>query len=67
MTTFSYGRPSLNFYCDRNIPVLSGQLLVERWQDIPYVLAEAHQLPTLPPYREIARTEGMVLIQTVAQ
>ena len=67
VTTFSYGRPSLNFYCDRNIPVLSSQLLVDRWQNTPYVLAEDYQLPTLPPYREIARAEGMVLIQTVAQ
>lgn len=67
VTTFSYGRPSLNFYCDRYIAPLSGSPLLERWHENLYVLAEAQHLPNLPPYREISRTENMVLIQTLAQ
>ncbi|MEM9980620.1 MAG: phospholipid carrier-dependent glycosyltransferase, partial [Cyanobacteria bacterium P01_D01_bin.2] len=68
VTTFSYGRPSLNFYCDRNVPPLSGQALLDRWpEDNLYVLAEAHHLETLPPHQEIARAEDMVLIQTISQ
>ncbi|WP_323364445.1 ArnT family glycosyltransferase [Leptothoe sp. PORK10 BA2] len=68
VTTFSYGRPSLNFYCDRNIPPLSGQPLLDRWQEPNlYVLAEAHHLANLPLHREIGRAEGMVLIQTLAE
>ncbi|MBT9315262.1 glycosyltransferase family 39 protein [Leptothoe spongobia TAU-MAC 1115] len=67
VTTFSYGRPSLNFYCDRYIPNLSGQPLLDRWQENIYVLAEAQHLADLPPHREIGRAEGMVLIQTMAQ
>ncbi|MGD1853092.1 MAG: ArnT family glycosyltransferase [Leptolyngbyaceae cyanobacterium] len=66
VTTFSYGRPSLNFYCDRYIPSLTGQLLLDRWQDRIYVLAEAYHLAALPPHREIDRAENMVLIQTMA-
>nr|MBX2863934.1 hypothetical protein [Leptolyngbyaceae cyanobacterium MAG.088] len=65
VSTFSYGRPSLNFYCDRNIPALSGQRLIKRWQNGLYVLAEPHHLATLPPHREIARVEEMVLIQAL--
>ena len=67
ITTFSYGRPSLNFYCDRNIFPLSGNSLLDRWQDNIYVLAESHHLANLPPHREIGRAEGMVLIQPIAQ
>ncbi|EKV03414.1 PMT family glycosyltransferase, 4-amino-4-deoxy-L-arabinose transferase [Leptolyngbya sp. PCC 7375] len=67
VTTFSYGRPSLNFYCDRNIPTLSSQPLLDRWQDNLYVLAEVHHLDTLPPYREIGRTDDMVLVQPMIQ
>ncbi|MEO0867867.1 MAG: glycosyltransferase family 39 protein [Cyanobacteria bacterium J06642_11] len=67
VTTFGYGRPSLNFYCDRNIAPLSGQPLLDRWAENLYILAEEHQLETLPAHREIARTEGMVLIQASPQ
>lgn len=67
VTTFSYGRPSLNFYCDRYISPLSGPPLLDRWQENLYVLAEAQHLPSLPPYREIDRTGNMVLIQTLDQ
>lgn len=67
VTTFSYGRPSLNFYCDRNIPALSGQPLLDRWSGNLYVLAEDHHLVTLPPYREISRVDTMVLVQAIAQ
>lgn len=67
VTTFSYGRPSLNFYCDRYIAPLTGQPLLDRWQNIPYVLAEAEHLPTLPAHKEIGRAENMVLIQTISQ
>lgn len=67
VTTFSYGRPSLNFYCDRNISPLSGQLLLDRWHEGIYVLAESHHLADLPPHRELGRTEGMVLIQAITQ
>ncbi len=67
VTTFSYGRPSLNFYCDRNIPALSGKSLLDRWQDEPYVLAEVHHLETLPPHREIGRVDDMALLQAIAQ
>lgn len=66
VTTFSYGRPSLNFYCDRYIPPLSGQPLRDRWQDNLYVLAEAHHLAELPPHRQIDQAENMVLIQPIA-
>ncbi|NEP55100.1 MAG: phospholipid carrier-dependent glycosyltransferase, partial [Moorea sp. SIO3C2] len=67
VTTFRYGRPSLNFYCDRNISTVSLPLLAQRWSQAQlYVLAEPHQLPTLPPYREIARTPDMTLIQPIA-
>ena len=67
VTTFGYGRPSLNFYCDRNIPAISVPDLLDRWQGGIYVLAVDHHLATLPPHREIGRTEGMVLIQAAAQ
>lgn len=67
VTTFRYGRPSLNFYCDRNIPALSGKPLLDRWQNEPYVLAEVHHLETLPPHREIDHVGDMVLIQAIAQ
>ncbi|MEL6230575.1 MAG: glycosyltransferase family 39 protein [Cyanobacteria bacterium J06627_3] len=68
VTTFYHGRPSLNFYCDRNIPTLSSQGLLDRWPDNNlYVLVEAHHLDTLPPHREIDRAEDMVLIQTMVQ
>ncbi|NEQ50662.1 MAG: glycosyltransferase family 39 protein [Leptolyngbya sp. SIO3F4] len=67
VTTFSYGRPSLNFYCDRNILSLSGSPLLDRWHESIYVLAESHHLANLPPYREIGRAEGMVLIQSVSK
>ncbi|MEM8613401.1 MAG: phospholipid carrier-dependent glycosyltransferase, partial [Cyanobacteria bacterium P01_H01_bin.105] len=67
VTTFGYGRPSLNFYCDRNIPTLSGQPLLDRWQENIYVLAEAERLGDLPPYQELGRAEGIVLIQAIAQ
>ena len=68
VTTFYYERPSLNFYCDRYIPTLSSQSLLDRWQDENlYVLVEAHHLDTLPPHHEISRAEDMVLIQPMAQ
>ena len=66
VTTFSYGRPSLNFYCDRNILPLTGAPLLDRWPDNIYVLAEVPHLANLPPHREMGRAEGMVLIQTLA-
>ncbi len=65
VTTFSYGRPSLNFYCDRNIPVLTGQSLLKRWSTSPYVLVDPYHLATLPTHREIARVDEMVLIQAI--
>ncbi|MEM7794242.1 MAG: glycosyltransferase family 39 protein, partial [Cyanobacteria bacterium P01_C01_bin.118] len=65
VTTFSYGRPSLNFYCDRNIPTLTGQSLLDRWAENIYVLTPAPQLAELPSHREIGRAENMVLIKTV--
>ncbi len=67
VTTFSYGRPSLNFYCDRYIAPLTGEPLLERWQRSLYVLAEAHHLETLPVHHEIGRAAGMVLIQPMSK
>lgn len=67
VTTFSYGRPSLNFYCDRYIAPLTGQPLLDRWQESPYVLAEAHHLATLPAHRQIGQVEGMVLIKAIPE
>ncbi|NEP61963.1 MAG: glycosyltransferase family 39 protein [Symploca sp. SIO2G7] len=67
VTTFSYGRPSLNFYCACNIVPLSGQQLRDRWRENLYVLAEVHHLDELPPYRQIDQADSIVLIQSFTQ
>ncbi|MEM6254335.1 MAG: glycosyltransferase family 39 protein [Cyanobacteria bacterium P01_D01_bin.156] len=67
VTTFGYGRPSLNFYSDRKITSLTNQVLLDRWQTSLYVLAESHHLEALPAHEEIGRVENMVLIQPVSE
>ncbi|MEL6325482.1 MAG: hypothetical protein AAFQ61_01045 [Cyanobacteria bacterium J06626_23] len=65
VTTFGYGRPSLDFYSDRTIPPVSDGTLVEQWETAAYALVLPEQLEVLPPHQILGEAAGLVLIQTL--
>lgn len=66
VTTFAYGRPSLDFYCRCRVVTEALDTVVERWDDLEkastYLLIEPHHLNRLPAYRQLGQTEDMVLV-----
>lgn len=65
VTTFGYGRPSLDFYSDRTIPPVSDGTLVEQWETTAYALVLPEQLEVLPPHQILGEAAGLLLIQTL--
>lgn len=63
-TSFGYGRPSLNFYSDRQIIPADSATLQQVWSKQPYLLLDSATLATLslPDSVSLGTAEGFTLV-----
>jgi hypothetical protein len=63
-TSFAYGRPSLNFYSDRQIIPADPATLQQMWSKQPYLLLDSATLAALqlPDSVSLGTAEGFTLV-----